>query len=611
MFSTDIFPVPRSLSTLDGRPAGRLASLEVITDFTVPVQGYHLLAQDGRVEVRHSDEPGLRYALATLAQIRMGGMLDDGAFHVEDWPDFAVRGYMLDVSRDRVPNRLALRNLVELLERARYNQLELYTEHTFAYRDHPGVWQHASPLTADDIRWLDGLCASAGIALVPNQNILGHMERWLAHPDYAHRAEKPEGVDLTSEILPPTTLAPTPENARFVGDLLGELLPLFRTRRVNIDCDEPWELGAGTSRAKAEAVGLGRVYTDYVAGIIEPWTGQGYEVEYWADVIAHHPDAIDDMPTGAIPVVWMYNTPNAMQRLAALNDAEEEAIHAAHEINIRGLLNGFRDRAATFIERGVPFWVAPGTNAWRSLIGRLDEGLGNLIDAAEVGLENNSKGYLVTSWGNNGYWDPPTVSVPPIAAGGAFSWALEANRGLGDPSALPEVLNRHFFDDASGAIGQVLCDIGRIADSLGTHILNTTPLWVVLQSGGELRASQVPTTGALADARRVLSEALVRLDTATPTLADAEDIIKEIRFVIDMSVLAIDLIHSGVTADSQPTASDAAHLLARLERLLHQHEECWLARARRGGLRESLAVMDTLRGRLTLVAAGESAVAGR
>ena len=548
MFSNEIFPAPRSLRALDGHPAGLLAPLTVVSNDSVRAQGYRLRALNGRIEVRHADEHGLRYALASLAQIRAGSMLDDGAFEIEDWPDFAVRGYMLDVSRDRVPNRTALRSLVEVLARARYNQLELYTEHTFAYRDHAEVWQHASPLTADDIRWLDALCTSAGISLVANQNILGHMERWLAHPGYAYRAENSAGVNLTSEILPPTTLAPTPENGEFVAGLLGELLPLFRTPRVNIGCDEPWELGTGVSRAKADSEGLGTVYTDYVVPIIEPWIDRGYEVEYWADVIAHHPDSIDDMPAGSIPVVWMYNTPHAMQRLAALNDAEEEAAHAAHDIVIRDLLNGFRDRAASFIERGIPFWVAPGTNAWRSLIGRLDEGLGNLVDAAEVGIEHQSAGYLVTSWGNNGYWDPPTVSIPPIAAGGALSWALEANRGLTDFGELSGVLNRHFFDDASGVIGEVLCAIGRIADALGTHILNTTPLWVVLQTGGDLPARHTPSPEALEHARRVLVDARARLDTATPTVADAENVVSEIRFVIDMSVLAVDLIESGASA---------------------------------------------------------------
>lgn len=603
MSLNDIFPIPRNFMSLDGLPVGMLAPVVVTSDQSIPHQGFLILAQNSRIEVQYSDEPGLRYALDTVDQIRTGNLLNEEAFKIVDWPDFPIRGYMLDVSRDRVPNRAALRGLVSVLAKARYNQLELYTEHTFAYRNHAEVWQHASPLTESDILWLDNLCAAAGIALVANQNSLGHMEKWLEHPKYATRAENPSGASLTSEVLPPTTLAPTPENAEFVTDLLEEVVPLFRTKRINIGCDEPWELGTGVSRVKADSEGLGKVYTDYVGSIIRSWIDRGYEIEYWADVIAHHPESLKDMPTGTIPVVWMYNTPHTMQRLAALNDVEEEAIHAAHDIVIRDLVNGFRDRAAPFIERGIPFWVAPGTNSWRSLLGRLDEGLGNLVDAAEVGLENQSGGYLVTSWGNNGYWDPPTISIPPIAAGGALSWALEANRNITEHNALPRVLNRHFFDDATGVVGEVLCEIGRVTESLGTHILNTTPLWVVLQAGGNIPDRHVPTSTALDTARHTLIDARSRLETAAPSVADAAAILMELRFVIDMSVFAIDAIKSGVTASTDPTPETAGLLLTRLDRLLARHEQCWHASARRGGLNESLSVLNPLRSRLERSAA--------
>ena len=122
---------------------------------------------------------------------------DDGALpavHIRDWPDIEVRGAMLDVSRDRVPTRATLERLVGILAAARYNHLQLYVEHTFAYRDHEEVWRHASPLTVDDMRWLDDLCAAHGIELVTNQNCFGHMGRWLSHDGYRQRAECPDGI---------------------------------------------------------------------------------------------------------------------------------------------------------------------------------------------------------------------------------------------------------------------------------------------------------------------------------------------------------------------------------------------------------------------------------
>ncbi|WP_308465144.1 family 20 glycosylhydrolase [Rathayibacter soli] len=597
----DLFPAPQSTTASAAEaPAGFAAPVSVVHDSSLNRQGYRITAVNGSIELCHADGAGLGYGLDTVRQLRETGALDRSALRIDDWPDFATRGYMLDISRGRVPTRSSLRRLVGVLSTARYNQLELYTEHTFAYAGHAEVWESSSPITPDDVRWLDALCEASGIARVANQNCLGHMERWLAHPRYLDRAESAEGVNLVSEVLPPTTLAPTPENVAFVSGLLEELVPLFRHRRINIGCDEPWELGQGASRERAETDGLGRVYTDYVGAVMAPWIKRGYQVEYWADVAGHHPEALDSMPAGSIPIVWMYNSPTMMQNLVAQDDRQEEAGHAAHGIVIRDLTEGFRDRGRAFIDAGIPFWVAPGTNAWRSVTGRLDEAMLNLVDAAEVGLENGGDGYLVTSWGNQGHWDPPIVSVPPIIAGGAFSWALATNRSID----LPGVLSRRVFDDASGVLARVLCDVGRIPELLETPVLNTSPLWVLLQSGGRLPAKHTPPPAAVRRVRELLIESTMRLGLAQPACASGDIEVADLQFVIVTALLAVDLIAAGLGAETNPTPIEARAGLDRLEQILAQHAQRWTATSRYGGLVASLAELEPLRARLQRIASG-------
>ena len=53
---------------------------------------------------------------------------------ITDWPDYPQRGVMLDISRDKVPSMETLYQLIDLLASWKINQLQLYTEHTFAYR---------------------------------------------------------------------------------------------------------------------------------------------------------------------------------------------------------------------------------------------------------------------------------------------------------------------------------------------------------------------------------------------------------------------------------------------------------------------------------------------
>ena len=159
---------------------------------------------------------------------------------------FEVRSYMLDVSRDRVPTLKTLREIVDLLARCRYNQFQLYTEHTFAYAAHPEVWEEADPLTPAEIRKLDAYCQMQGIELVANQNTFGHMERWLTLPRYNPLAKFPKGGAVTpwgAVKKFPTTLDPAkPESIALVESLFDELLPNFSSPLVNIGCDETFEI---------------------------------------------------------------------------------------------------------------------------------------------------------------------------------------------------------------------------------------------------------------------------------------------------------------------------------------------------------------------------------
>jgi hexosaminidase len=78
-------------------------------------QGYYLVIAPGGIHVSGHDEAGVFYGLCTLIQImdQAGGELP--CLQIQDWPDFPVRGVMLDISRDKVPSMGTLFSLVELL----------------------------------------------------------------------------------------------------------------------------------------------------------------------------------------------------------------------------------------------------------------------------------------------------------------------------------------------------------------------------------------------------------------------------------------------------------------------------------------------------------------
>lgn len=589
MISTP-FPRPRRFEISDAAGAPWDAPVQAEVDESLPVQGYVLVTSVEGVHIRHRDALGLRYALQTLDQLRPAPEYPSRAISVEDWPDFPVRGFMLDISRDRVPTRRALALWVELLSLARINQFELYIEHTFTYSGQEEVWQDASPLTPEDIRWLDRLCTSAGITLVPNQNTLGHWERWLAHDTHRGRAENVDGFELGGVHRPPSTLAPTPENAEFVGRLLDELAACYRARRVNIGADEPWELGTGVSRERAADVGLGTVYFDYVSLVMRRWLDRGYLVEFWADIFGDYPELMGRVPEGAVPVVWQYDAPSVIAAVIDDPVGEELTRWKRFGLDPARLRNGFRDRARLLIEAGVPFWVAPGTSTWNSLVGRWDNAIENMIDAAEVGIEFGATGYLNTAWGDAGMYDPPSVAFGPVLFGGAVSWCLSANRDLD----LAAVLNEHLFLDPTGLTGEVLARAGHLSAALGVPMLNASPLGRALMYPEQLAEGPVPSQPAVRAALEELAECLEQLRGAEPACADGDVVVREVSQALRLSAFAARLLlarSSGI----EITPALGRRLLRELEELLAEQRACWLLRSRPGGLDDSIARLAPLR----------------
>ncbi|HKC50387.1 MAG TPA: glycoside hydrolase family 20 zincin-like fold domain-containing protein, partial [Myxococcota bacterium] len=345
------------------RLAGLRARVELRVDeaLSLPAEGFELVIDHAGIEIAARDSRGLNWGAGALLQIALQRDPTLPCLRIRDWPELAERGYMLDVSRDRVPTMATVAEIVDLLEGLRVNQLQLYTEHTFAYRDHADVWRDASPFTPEEIRTIDGWCAARGIELVPNQNGFGHMERWLKHARYAPLAELGEG-----SAGPGTTLAPTPDSVAFVRSLYAELLPNFRSRKLNIGCDEPFELGRGRSRQRCLDEGKGRVYLDHLLQLIRPLQAEGRTVQFWGDIIGQHPELIPELPRERlVALAWGYEAPLELGEIPA--QIVTALANAGADVEA---LRGFAVQAQRYGAAGVPFSVCPGTSSWLSLVGR-------------------------------------------------------------------------------------------------------------------------------------------------------------------------------------------------------------------------------------------------
>lgn len=574
-------PRPRHLEIVGQGPPLNQAAREVHVP-GLTEEEYEIDVTETEAVLRYSRPAGLRHGRQLLEQVRRQCVERWPGLQVRDWPDFPVRGFMLDVSRGRVPTRETLQRLVEVLSSVRVNHLQLYTEHTFAYADHEAVWRNASPLTHDDVRWLDELCTASGIELAANQNCFGHMEHWLATPEHRDRAELPEGFELFGVQRPAATLRPTPANAEFALGLLEELLPQFSSRRVNIGCDETWELGRGASAAEVEAHGKGRVYLAHLQRLLEPLLDGGYQPQFWGDIIANHPELVSELPDGATAVAWDYEAAWPAEEARAVLEAVKENYDL--DFDFAAKIDGFDSTAAPFADSGYRFWVAPGTSSWLSLVGRVDNAEANLRDAAQVGLARGASGYLIADWGDRGHLQPPSVSFGPAVYGACVSWAESANRDLDVDAAM----DLFVFDDPTRRLSQALRTLGGACRRTGQTAFNASPLHAAAHGGKTIMVGQ-PDPDQLRPLIDDIDGAIADLAASDPHCSDAATVVSELTAAARLTRHGAlrQLKQAGVAAPP-----DDVTLRRDLTEAIALHRQAWALRSRPGGIERGLAGLE-------------------
>ncbi len=531
-------------------------------------QGYTLTITPRGIYIIAGTAAGAFYGGQTLIQILQQSRDDLPLLHINDWPDFPNRGVMLDISRDKVPTMETLLNLVDLLASWKINQLQLYTEHTFAYQNHPEVWTDASPMTGEEILALDAYCRDRFIELVPNQNSFGHMRRWLSHDRYRHLAECPTGCDTGDPewgyFGEPFTLCPEdPGSLNLVRSLMDELLPHFSSRQFNVGCDETVDLGRGRSQEIVAKRGKGRVYLDFLLKIYREVKARGLTMQFWGDIIMAYPELVPELPRDVIALEWGY-----------------EADHP------------FDDHGAKFAASGIPFYVCPGTSSWNSITGRTDNMIENLENAAKNGLRHGAIGYLITDWGDNGHWQPLPVSYLGFAYGSALAWAYEANQ----TQDVARITSTYAFEDPTGQTGRLAYDLGNVYRQAGSLTHNNSILFRILQdTPADITAHQELTEAKLQNTWEHIDEIASALANVRSDHPEIDLIKREFTWMADMLRHAC---RRGIWALGKAEGQEDVNLLRQLaqesDKLVADFREIWLARNRPGGLKDSQARLEKM-----------------
>ncbi len=566
-----LHPRPQRLR-LDGGSVSKqvLHSPDVAVDpARVPrAQGYRLVVDADGARIVGHDAAGVFYGRQTLNQLRAGAAETVPTLSIDDWPDRAVRGYMLDISRDRVPQHAVLVALIDRLAGLKINQLQLYTEHTLAFAGHQEVWRDASPLTLEVLQELEAYGRERFVDLVPCQNLFGHLHRWLTKPGYAHLAECPDGYDTPWGYRDPHpfSLDPSdPGSFALSANLIDQLSAVSGAGLFNIGCDETTDIGQGKNRARVQREGRAAVYLEYLQKLCARVSGHGKTPMFWGDIVLDHPELIGQVPRDAVLLNWGY-----------------EAEH------------NFMGQGQQFQDAGVRFYVCPGTSAWCTLTGRTRNALDNLRAAAQAANTYGAEGYLITDWGDWGHWQPDAVSWVGLTYGAGVAWSLAAN---GDEEGLAGAVGRAAADEPNEALGRLLLRLGDVYLQCEPRFLNST-WWFKL-----LRNPELPDDAAVMRqvsksdvqrARAELDDVALELDTYAPGTPDAERMKREVAWCIGMTRWACErggVVVAALSAGGPPgpVPPEGPAGAARLGSLVAEFRALWQGRSEPGGLEDSVA----------------------
>ncbi len=538
--------------------------------------GYSLSIGKGGVLLKARDVESAYNGLRTLEMIaKQSGKERLPFIKIEDWPDMADRGVYYDLARGRVPKLERLMQMVDLLAEYKINQLQLYIEHTFKFRRHPGIGKGASPLTAEDIMELDRYCCERGVELVPSLSSFGHLSTVLRHPRYRHLAEDwgigrylssdADKIPAWARRYKGWSLAPAnPAVYKFLEELFDEFLPCFSSKRFNVCCDETMDLGMGQSYKLAQRIGKGRLYLGHIIRLRDMAAKYGKKIQFWGDIIRSHPELIPEIPRDVTVLDWGYDA----------------------DMNF--------ERIKDFTKLGLDSYVCPTVCGYTSLFPRVHQSCENIAGWAAAGVKYGAKGMLNTDWGDGGHYNFMECAWYGYLFGAEQAWNVKADRksftqrfcrlfmGISDPE----------FCRALDELGDIThLHFGKFYQSIWQHIYfarpGDDPLRIgceeaVMSSGGRIMKKKVSLDAKLGRdvIRRLEKIRKIFVSRAKKRGADPSK-------VLDYWIFSIDTIRHAARklavlgAGGRDTTAGRKMLKAEMKKLMTRFERLWMARNRR------------------------------
>ncbi len=537
-------------------------------------EGYCLLADDKCVVVSASTDRGLLYGVQTLRQlVNLSGSVIEGCV-IKDEPTMLNRGFYHDATRGRIRKLDAYKKLADTCSYFKINQLQLYVEHSFLFKDFSEVCRDDTPLTAEDILELDAYCRKLFIELIPSVSTFGHLYKVLRTKSFEKLCEfdNPCDDDFSfDQRMQHHTLNVTDDASfEFVKRVLDEFLPLFSSDYVNICADETFDLGKGKSKDYAEKIGISQMYVDFVNKIAGYCIEKGKKPMFWGDIIVGFPEYAKQLPKDIICLNWGYS-----------DNEREDNTRKLHDVPVRQ-------------------YLCPGVHGWRHFINHIEMAYKNISLMCGYALKYDAEGILNTDWGDYGHLQDPSFSVPGLIYGAAFSW-----NGVSDEKEINRQISRLFYDDSSERIMDVMRDIGMLETNNWEQFVQFIEHYSSGESRDELKNFyEKLNVSDPADNNKKIDEKLDELRDVAEG-AGKEGVYLASRLLLfaeGQKLMCTALYRLGEKLFKKSESEDYAKTAADLEKWMYQYKKIWRTDSRESELYRIESIFyrysDALRNRM-------------
>lgn len=285
--------------------------------------------------------------------------------------DFSVKGFHLDL-RIQVMKMPALKAFANKLSENGVNTLVMEWEATYPFKNHPMIANRFA-YTREEVIDFVNYCKTIHIDVIPLQQSFGHVEYILRNYRYKNQREDQKDysqVDPLQEDL----------NRALFKDLYTDLISTHSSNYIHIGGDETYLLGhSEKSKKKAQELGKGRLYGDYIKLLCDLVVSLGKRPVLWADIAIKYPDALKLLPKQTIFIDWNYGWDTNM----------------------------FGDHSK-LLESGFEIWGSPSIRSHPDnyFLTQWEKHFKNIKDFIPTARNFGYKGMVMTSWSTSGLYSP-------------------------------------------------------------------------------------------------------------------------------------------------------------------------------------------------------------